>query len=87
MYERTHGEEVGAAFGLLADGCGCVGTLGDIDAQLLLAGAGGGGHGRRVVTQTASTVAGLHTHHKNPVKQASKQACDTHSLMGWALNP
>lgn len=35
----THGEEVGAAFRLLADGCWRVGGLRDVDTELLLAGA------------------------------------------------
>lgn len=55
----THGEEVGAALGLLADGRRRVGGLRDVDAQLLLAGAGRGRHRRRVVAQAAAAVARL----------------------------
>ena len=60
MHGDTHREEVGAAFGLLPDGCGGVSGLRDIDAELLLAGAGCGGHRRRVVAQAAAAaVTGL----------------------------
>lgn len=57
MFRReTHGEEVGAAFGLLPDGRWRVGGLRHVDAELLLAGAGRGRHRRRVVAQTAAAV-------------------------------
>lgn len=46
---ETHGEEVGATFGLLPDGRGRVGGLRRVDAQLLLAGARRGRNRRRVV--------------------------------------
>lgn len=55
----THGEEVGATFGLLADGCWCIGGLRDVDAQLLLAGARRGRHRRGVVAQTATAITRL----------------------------
>lgn len=56
---KTHGEEVGAAFGLLPHGRRRVGSLRHVDAQLLLAGAGCGRHRRRVVAQAAAAVTRL----------------------------
>lgn len=56
---NTHGEEVGAAFGLLADGRWRVGGLRHVDAELLLAGARRGRHRGRVVAQTAAAVTRL----------------------------
>lgn len=56
---RTHGEEVGAALGLLPDGRGRVGGLRHVDAQLLLARAGRGRHRGRVVAQAAAAVTRL----------------------------
>lgn len=56
---RTHGEEVGAAFGLLPDGRRRVGGLRYVDAELLLAGARRGRHRRRVVAQTAAAITRL----------------------------
>lgn len=56
---KTHGEEVGAAFGLLPDRRGRVGGLRHVDAELLLAGAGRRRHRRRVVAQTAAAVTRL----------------------------
>lgn len=44
FHRGTHGKEVGATFGLLPDGRRRVRGLRDIDAQLLLAGAGRGRH-------------------------------------------
>lgn len=55
----THGEEVGAAFGLLPDGRGRVGGLRHVDAQLLLTGTRRGRHRRRVVAQAATAVTRL----------------------------
>ena len=55
----THGEEVGAPFGLLADGRGRVGGRRHVDAQFLLAGGRRGGDGGRVVTKTTAAVTGL----------------------------
>ena len=57
---RSHSEEVGAAFGLLADGCWRVGGLRDVDTKLLLAGAWRGRHRRGVVAQTAAAVTRLY---------------------------
>lgn len=59
MGRKAHREQVGAAFGLLADGRRRVGGLRDVDAELLLAGAGCGRHRRRVVAQTAAAVTRL----------------------------
>lgn len=59
MGEQTDRKEVGASFGLFADGCRGVGSLGYIDTQFLLTGTGSGGNGRRVIAQTASTITGL----------------------------
>lgn len=55
----THSEEVGPAFGLLPDGCRGVGGLRYVDAQLLLAGAGRGGHRGRIVAQAPAAVTRL----------------------------
>lgn len=55
----THSEEVGAAFGLLPDGCWGVGGLRDVDAELLLAGAGRGRHRGRVVAQAPAAITRL----------------------------
>lgn len=56
---QTHGEEVGAALGLLPDGRWRVGGLRHVDAELLLAGGRRGRHRRRVVAQTAAAVTRL----------------------------
>lgn len=61
----THGEEVGAALGLLPDGRGCVGGLWHVDAQLLLTRAGRRRHRGRVVAQAAAAVTGLHADRKH----------------------
>lgn len=59
--DQTHGEEVGAALGLLPDRRRCVGGLRHVDAELLLTGAGRRRHRRRVVAQTAAAVTRLGT--------------------------
>lgn len=52
----THGEEVGPALGLLADGRGRVGRGRYVDTQLLLAGAGRGRDRGGIVAQTPASV-------------------------------
>lgn len=55
----THGEEVGPALGLLADGRGRVGRGRHVDAELLLAGARRGRHGGGVVAQAPAAITRL----------------------------
>lgn len=59
MLGQTDREEVGASFGLFADGCRCVGGCGHIDTKFLLTGTGSRWYGGRVIAQTSSTITGL----------------------------
>lgn len=53
---HTYCEDVGAALGLLADGCGRVGGSNGLDTHLPLADAGSGGHRGGVVAERTPAV-------------------------------